>query len=259
MDLNLKGRTALVTGASKGIGLAVARRLAEEGCNVHLAARSADLLAAACTAIAKDFDVKAQAHVVDLSVGDRVRELAAAVPNLDILVNNAGAIPGGTLQEIVEPRWREAWDLKVFGYLNLTRAVYAQMAPRRRGVIVNIIGAAAERMDAAYIAGSMGNAGLAAFTRALGGAAPKDGLRVVGIHPGATATERIETLMRKRALDRFGDAERWVELMKDLPFGRAGTPEEIAALAAFLCSDWSAYTTGCVITVDGGGSVRSTY
>jgi 3-oxoacyl-[acyl-carrier protein] reductase len=259
MDLKLKGRTALVTGASKGIGLAVARLLAEEGCHVHLAARSADLLASACATIAKEFDVKAEAHPVDLTSGDAVRALADACATADILVNNAGAIPGGTLQEIDEPRWRDAWNLKVFGYINLSRAMYAHMAKRKRGVIVNIIGAAGERMDSAYIAGSMGNAGLAAFTRALGGASPKDGIRVVGIHPGATATERMVTLFRKRASDKFGDPERWKELTEGLPFGRAGTPQEIAAMTAFLASDLSAYTTGCVITVDGGSSVRSGY
>jgi NAD(P)-dependent dehydrogenase (short-subunit alcohol dehydrogenase family) len=259
MDLKLKGRTALVTGASKGIGLAVARQLAEEGCHVHLAARSAGLLAEACTSIAKKFDVKAQAHPIDLTAGDSARALADTCAMADILVNNAGAIPGGTLQEIDEARWRDAWNLKVFGYINLSRAMYAHMAQRKRGVIVNIIGAAGERMDSAYIAGSTGNAGLAAFTRALGGASPKDGIRVVGIHPGATATDRMVTLFRKRAADKFGDPERWKELTEGLPFGRAGTPEEIAAMAAFLASDMSAYTTGCVITVDGGSSVRSGY
>jgi NAD(P)-dependent dehydrogenase (short-subunit alcohol dehydrogenase family) len=178
---------------------------------------------------------------------------------VDILVNNAGAIPGGTLQEIEEPRWREAWDLKVFGYINLTRAVYADMAKRKRGVIVNIIGAAGERMDAGYIAGSTGNASLMAFSRALGGASPKDGIRVVAINPGMTATDRMVTLQRKRAQDRFGDPERWKELLEGAPFGRAGTPDEIAALATFLASDLSGYTTGSVFTVDGGASVRSTY
>jgi 3-oxoacyl-[acyl-carrier protein] reductase len=259
MDLKLKGRTALVTGASKGIGLAVARRLAEEGCHVHLAARSAALLADACAAITREFDVHAQPHPCDLAAGDNVRRLAQDCAGVDILVNNAGAIPGGTLQEIDEPRWREVWDLKVFGYVNLTRALYARMAERKRGVILNIIGAAGERMDAAYIAGSTGNAGLMAFTRALGGASPKDGIRVVGINPGATATDRIVTLMRKRALDRLGDAERWQELMDALPFGRAGTPEEIAALAAFLVSDQAGYITGTIVTADGGAAVRSTY
>lgn len=259
MDLKLKGRSALVTGASKGIGLATSRRLAEEGCHVHLAARSAILLADACAAITREFDVQAKAHVFDLSVGDNARRLAQDCSHVDILVNNAGAIPGGTLQEVGESRWREAWDLKVFGYINLSRAIYEHMAKRKRGVIVNIIGAAGERMDASYIAGSTGNAGLAAFTRALGGASPKDGIRVCGIHPGMTATDRMVTLQRRRAEDKFGDPERWPELLENAPFGRAGTPEEIAALAAFLASDLSSYTTGAVFTVDGGASVRSAY
>jgi len=259
MDLRLKGRTALVTGASKGIGLAVARRLAEEGCHVHLAARSAGTLTDACTAITREFDVHAQPHPCDLSSGDEARRLAQACAGVDILVNNAGAIPGGNLQEIDEPRWREVWDLKVFGFINLTRALYARMAERKRGVILNIIGAAGERMDAAYIAGSAGNAGLMAFTRALGGASPKDGIRVVGINPGLTATDRMITLLRKRAQDRFGDEERWRELTDALPFGRAGSPEEIAALAAFLVSDLAGYITGTIVTSDGGAAVRSTY
>jgi hypothetical protein len=259
MDLKLKGRTALITGASKGIGLAIARRLAEEGCHVHLAARSAQLLEAACATLAAEFDIKAQAHPTDLGSGENARRLAEQCAGVDILVNNAGAIPGGTLAEIDEARWREVWDLKVFGYVNLTRAVYAGMAARKRGVIVNVIGGAGERMDSAYIAGSTGNAGLMAFTRALGGASPKDGVRVVGINPGMTATDRMITLQRKRAQDRFGDPERWRELTQHLPFGRAALPDEIAALAVFLASDLSAYTTGTIVTVDGGNAVRSGY
>jgi NAD(P)-dependent dehydrogenase (short-subunit alcohol dehydrogenase family) len=259
MELNLKGRTALITGASKGIGLAIARYLAGEGCHVHLAARSADALRTACATLAAEFDVKAQAHATDLSVGDNARQLAERCAEVDILVNNAGAIPGGTLAEIDEARWRVVWDLKVFGFINLTRAMYAHMATRKRGVIINVIGGAGERMDSAYIAGSTGNAGLMAFTRALGGASPKDGIRVVGINPGMTATDRMITLQRKRAQDRFGDAERWKELTQHLPFGRAALPDEIAAVATFLASDLSAYTTGTIVTVDGGNAVRSGY
>jgi hypothetical protein len=193
---------------------------------------------------------------LDLSNGDAARGLARDFPEIDILVNNAGAIPGGNIEEIDEARWRQAWDLKIFGYINLCRAYLGLMKQRRRGVIVNIIGSAGERLDAAYIAGSMGNASLMAFTRALGGAAPDFGVRVVGINPGPVATDRLVMLLKKRAQDRLGDAARWQELTKPMAFGRPGKPEEIAAMAAFLASDLSAYTTGTIVTIDGGAANR---
>jgi NAD(P)-dependent dehydrogenase (short-subunit alcohol dehydrogenase family) len=111
-------------------------------------------------------------------------------------------------------------------------------------------------MDVGYIAGSTGNAGLMAFTKALGGAASSDNLRVVGINPGAIATDRLVTMMKKRAQDQLGDANRWQDLMKPLPFARAGSPEEIGWMVAFLASDKSAYTTGTIITIDGGAANR---
>ncbi|HKX07147.1 MAG TPA: SDR family oxidoreductase, partial [Stellaceae bacterium] len=126
-----------------------------------------------------------------------------------------------------------------------------------KGVVVNIIGAAGEKMNSSYIAGSAGNASLMAFTRALGAAAPEAGLRVVGINPGPVATDRHVMLMRKQAQDKLGDPERWRELAKGLPYGRAATPEEIAVMATFLASDLSAYTTGTIITIDGGLANKS--
>jgi NAD(P)-dependent dehydrogenase (short-subunit alcohol dehydrogenase family) len=126
------------------------------------------------------------------------------------------------------------------------------MKARGGGVIVNDIGAAGERFDAGYIAGSTGNAALMAFTRALGGRSLADNIRVVGINPGPVATERIVTLMKQRAAAHLGDENRHGELMKHLPLGRAAKPREIADLMAFLASDRSAYTTGVIFTVDGG-------
>jgi 3-oxoacyl-[acyl-carrier protein] reductase len=257
MDLNLRGRKALVTGASKGIGYATARCLAQEGCDVVLVSRTAADLEAARERILKECNVAVAVEPRDLSDSKSPPALAQKYPDLDILVNNAGAIPGGRLEEIDEARWRAAWDLKVFGYINLTREYFRLMRARGRGVIVNIIGAAGEKMNSGYIAGSAGNASLMAFTRALGGAAPEAGLRVVGINPGPVATDRHVTLMRKQAQDKLGDPERWRELSKSLPFGRAATPEEIAAMAAFLASDHSAYTTGTIVTIDGGLANRS--
>ena len=206
--------------------------------------------------IAGEHNVAARYYALDLSDSKSVDKLAAECPDTDLLVNNAGAIPGGNIGEIDEKRWREAWDLKVFGYINMTRRFYALMAERKKGVIVNIIGAAGENPDANYVAGSSGNASLMAFTRAMGGTAPRDGLRVVGINPGPVLTERLMSLTRHRAQTQLGDAEKWQELMKGYAFGRAAKPEEIAWMAAFLASDRSGYTTGTIVTVDGGGSSR---
>ena len=243
MDLELKGKRALVTGGSKGIGRACALALADEGCEVRIAARNPT--------------PGPLAMAIDLSQRGAAEKLAAWAGDLDILVNNAGAIPGGDLLKVDEETWRKAWDLKVFGYLNLTRLVYARMKSRRRGVIVNVIGSAGEKMNAAYIAGSAGNASLMAFTRALGGASHADGIRVVGINPGPVATDRLLSLYRQMAETQLGDASRYEELFKGMSFGRPAKPEEIAWTAAFLASDRSSYTSGCIVTIDGGLSNRS--
>ncbi|MBL28384.1 MAG: short-chain dehydrogenase [Rhodospirillaceae bacterium] len=257
MDLGLRDKTALVTGGSKGIGRAVALALAEEGCHLHLAARTQADLDAVKAEIGGRHNVSVTVHAVDLSNGDAVRALAADCGNLDILVNNAGAIPGGDLQAIDEPTWRAAWDLKVFGYINLSRAVYAQMKADGHGTIVNVIGLAGERPDAKYIAGSTGNAGLMHFTRALGGHAPADNIRVVAVNPGLVATDRMEFLLRKRATDSFGDAERWREFLTNLPFGRAATSEEVANAVVFLASPRASYISGTILTIDGGIASRA--
>jgi len=256
MELGLRGKKALITGASKGIGRACAEVLAEEGCDVVLVSRTAADLDGVRAKIAGEHNVSVRYFALDLSDSRNVDKLAAECADTEILVNNAGAIPGGNIAQIDEARWRQAWDLKVFGYINMTRRFYALMAERKQGVIVNILGAAGENPDFDYIAGSSGNASLMAFTRAMGGAAPRDGLRVIGINPGPVMTERLITLMKTRAQTNFGDPEKYTELMKPLAFGRAAKPEEIAWMAAFLASDRSGYTTGSIVTIDGGGSSR---
>ncbi len=256
MDLGLRGRKALVTGASKGIGRACAEVLAEEGVDVALVSRTAADLERARAEIAGKHNVGVRVFALDLSDSGNVDRLAAECADIDILVNNAGAIPGGNIDAIDEARWRQAWDLKVFGYINMTRRFYALMREKRRGVIVSILGAAGENPDFDYIAGSSGNASLMAFTRAMGGTAPRDNLRVVGINPGPVLTERLITLMKTRAQTNLGDPEKWTEYMKPLAFGRAAKPEEIAWMVAFVASDKSGYTTGSIITIDGGSSSR---
>jgi NAD(P)-dependent dehydrogenase (short-subunit alcohol dehydrogenase family) len=243
MDLDLRGRRALVTGASKGIGKACAEALGAEGCEVLVAARNPA--------------AGPNAKAIDLSQRGAPEALADWAGEIDILINNAGAIPGGDLLKIDEETWRRAWDLKVFGYINLSRRVYASMKRRGRGVILNIIGSAGEKMDAAYIAGSTANAGLMAFTRALGGASHADGIRVLGINPGPVSTDRLTSLYKQRAETLLGDPARYKELFANMSFGRPATPEEIAAAAVFLVSDRSAYTSGCILTIDGGLASRS--
>jgi NAD(P)-dependent dehydrogenase (short-subunit alcohol dehydrogenase family) len=245
MDLNLGGKRVLVTGGSKGIGRACAEAFAREGASVRVASRNPAP------------DAKFESKAIDLSARGAAEALAEWAGDLDILVNNAGAIPGGDLLTVDEETWRRAWDLKMFGYVNLSRQVYARMKAKKHGVIVNIIGSAGEKMDAAYIAGSTANAGLMAFTRALGGASHADGIRVVGINPGPISTDRLITLFQQRAETLLGDRSRYQELFQNMSFGRPGTAEEIANAALFLASERSAYTSGCILTIDGGLAARS--
>jgi 3-oxoacyl-[acyl-carrier protein] reductase len=258
MDLNLSGKTALITGASKGIGRAAALALAAEGCGLVLVSRTASALDEVRGEIAR---VAPKVHVMisalDVSDSKNVQKLAQDHSTANIIVNNAGAIPGGNLLEIDEARWRAAWELKVFGYINVCRAFYGLMRGWKSGVIINVIGTAAVNHDPEYICGVTGNAALAAFTQSLGSVSARDGVRVVGIHPGPTSTDRLVGLMKKKAQDRTGDPETWRDLTKPLPFGRAATPEEIGAAIAFLASEKSGYTSGTILTLDGGASARA--
>lgn len=255
MDLAIKGKRALITGGSRGIGFGAAQALATEGCHLHLAARSAADLSAARDRLA-GYAVEVHCHAADLSEAANAVALARECGDVDFLINNAGSIPQGTLDSVDDVTWKKSWDLKVFGFIDITREIYARMRKRNSGVIINIIGAAGERPVASYIAGSMGNAALMAMTRALGAESPEYGVRVVGINPGGTATDRAVKRLRERAEKELGNADRWPELVNKSPFGRMATVEELGSLTAFLCSPLSGYTTGTIITVDGGASSR---
>src|SRR6185312_5206732 len=180
MDLHLGGKRALITGGSKGIGRASAEILAEEGCDLVLAARDPGALAETAAAIRAKRQVRVEVIAADLSRQTEVERVAEAAGEVDILVNNAGAIPPGNLLAIDDATLRAAWDLKVFGFISLTRALYPVLRVRQ-GVVVNVIGAAGETFDPGYVAGVAGNAALMAFTRALGRGVHKDGMRAVAI------------------------------------------------------------------------------
>jgi NAD(P)-dependent dehydrogenase (short-subunit alcohol dehydrogenase family) len=254
MELNLRGRKVLITGASKGIGRAAAFGFAEEGCDLCLAARDE----AAMQAIAREIGDRHQVNVAvvpaDLRDGAQLRSVAERAGDIDILVNNAGDIPGGTLDRIDEAAWRHAWELKVFGYIDLCRIVLGRMAERGRGVILNVIGQGGERLTHNYIAGSTGNAALMAFTRALGSASLEQGVRVVGINPGAVLTDRITGMFKSVARERWGDEDRYQELIEAQRPGTVSMPEDVADLAVFLASDRARRISGTIVTIDGGAA-----
>lgn len=256
MDLFLSGKTVVITGASQGIGRGLAEVFAAEGCNLHLAARSIDKLESVAAELSDKFSVEVTIHEIDLGVSHSSEILSSRINDVDILINNAGAIPGGNLWEVDELKWRKGWEVKVFGYINLTRLIYRRMKTKGSGVILNNIGNGGENYDSNYIAGTTGNAALMAFSRALGGTSLDDGVRVIGVNPGPVNTDRIINIMRKRAGEKFGDEERYNDLLANYPLGRAAHVDEIANLFAFLASPRSSYTSGTIITVDGGITSR---
>ncbi|GJD50572.1 NADPH-dependent reductase BacG [Methylobacterium crusticola] len=255
MHLDLTGKTALVTGASKGIGLAIAQVLAAEGCHLHLAARNGEAMEQARTRLEAEHGVRVAVHALDLSRTDAMERLARDVGDVDILINNAGDIPAGSIEILDEEAWRRGFDLKVFGYITLARLYYPRLKGRG-GVILNVIGNSGENWDASYIAGSTGNAALMSFTKALGGRSLDHGVRVVAVNPGPVATDRMLKIMKRKAIDMLGDEARWEELFDKYPGKRPATSEEVADLCAFLASPRAGYITGTVVTIDGGIAAR---
>ncbi len=256
MDLGLKGKTVLVTGASQGIGEGVARSFAAEGCDLHLVARSAERLAAIKVEIEASHKVKVAVHALDLTTTGVIDPLIEAVGDIDILVNNAGVIPSGSLWDVDEAKWRAGWELKVFGYINLTRTVYPRLKARGGGVIINNIGNGGEIFDPNYVAGTTGNASLMAFTRAMGGHSLDDNIRVLGVNPGPVDTDRIYKMLKKRSMEWYGTEDRYKELQDRYPLKRPAHVHEITDLIVFLASYRSGYTSGTIITVDGGIASR---
>jgi NAD(P)-dependent dehydrogenase (short-subunit alcohol dehydrogenase family) len=256
MKLGLEGKSVLITGASKGIGLAAARAFAAEGCSLHLTARSGPALQDARDELSHAHGVQVTVYPMDLAVPGNIAALAQQCGDADILVNNAGEVPSGPIEALSEADWRCGYDLKLFGYINLARELYLRMKARGNGVIVNNMGNSGENWDYNYIAGTTGNAALMAFTRALGGVSLDFGVRVVGVNPGPVRTERMVKINKRRSVDLYGDDSHWEALSSNFPGGRPAESGEVADLIMFLASPRAAYISGTVVTIDGGIASR---
>jgi NAD(P)-dependent dehydrogenase (short-subunit alcohol dehydrogenase family) len=252
--LEFAGKTGIVTGASRGIGYAIAEVLAARGMNLVLVARSKDKLDAlaaslpnACLAMALDLrETSAAAEVVHATI--------ARFGHVDALVNNAGATKRGDFLELTDADWADGFALKFSGAMRLCRAAWPSLSAAR-GTIVNIAGMAARTGHADFSIGGAVNAAILNLTKSLADRGQQDGVRVHAVNPGSVATERlqarIQTVAKAQGLDEAAAA---TEMARSLGVTRFGRPEEIANVIAFLLSAQSSYMQGAMIDVDGGQS-----
>jgi len=254
MDLELRDKVVLVTGGSKGIGLACAKAFLAEGAIVAIASRSETNLTHARRVLGATLAIAADLVDPDAALGvvDRVdRELGP----IDILVNSAGAARRTPPDDLTPQAWRAAMDAKYFTYLNVIDPVVKRMAGRGRGVIVNIIGSGGKVAAATHLPGGAANAALMLVTAGLANAYAPQGVRVLGINPGLTKTDRVaEGLKAEARLQGFSEAEALRRAVQRLALGRLAEPEEVAAVAVFVASARASYLTGTVITMDGASA-----
>ena len=263
MDLGLKGKTALVTGGSKGIGRAVARALAAEGARVMICARDGEALKRAAGEIERETHAEVLTAAADLSELEAVARVAAdgvsRLGRLDILVNNAGAIKGGDFFAIPDDEWLRGWSLKLLGYIRMAREVLPHMQRQGGGRIINVVGAAARNPATTYMMGGAANAALINFTKALADLGAKSKVLVTAVSPGPVKTERWDSLAKQQALAQGKDFDTYVrEQSASLPLGRIALPEEVADLVCFLASERASFLSGIAITVD-GAATRGVY
>lgn len=254
MDLGLSGRRVLVTGGSKGIGLACAAGFLAEGAAVAICSRSAENVAAAVALhpALRGF----QADCGDAADAARLAEtVEAAFGPIDVLVNSAGAARRSPAEALTAEHWRDAMSAKFFSTIYVVDPVIKRMAERGRGVVINIIGTGGKVASPIHIAGGAANAALMLATAGLGNAYAARGVRVVGVSPSLTETGRVtEGFEADAALHKIAPEEARARAVARLPLGRMASAEEVADAVVFLASDRAAYVTGTTLSVDGGGN-----
>jgi NAD(P)-dependent dehydrogenase (short-subunit alcohol dehydrogenase family) len=254
MDLGLSGKKVLITGGSKGIGLACARAFLAEGARVAIVSRSQANLDAARKSLGDVYTLSAD--LIDgTAAGRMVERVEQDFGPLDVLVNSAGAAKRTNAEELTPAAWRAGMDAKYFSYINVIDPVVKRMAARGRGAIINIIGSGGKLPSPTHLAGGAANAALMLATAGLANAYASKGLRVVGLNPGLTNTSRVaEGLVSQAKRSGISEAEVLKRMTESMPLGRLAEPEEIADIVLFAASERGRLLMGANITVDGAVS-----
>ena len=256
MDLELTNKVAIITGASRGIGAAVAMELAREGCDVALVARDGEKLAEVAADITRTTGRRAFAHTADLTrreaAGAAVAAAVAQFGRIDILINCAGATKRDDFFKLTDTDWADGFELKLHGAVRMCRSAWPHLKAHR-GSIANIIGIGSRTAGADFTIGGSVNSALLNFTKCLADLGSRDGVRVNAINPGQIATDRLtrrlDRIEKERGIDR---ATALAEMAKSHGIERAGRPDEIGWLATYLASNRAQFIHSAIIDIDGG-------
>ena len=260
MDLKLKDKVIIVTGATKGIGRAAVQAFAEEGARLTLAARTADDLDQTAREVREATGAEVVTAVCDVTTDIDVQRLVHtamdAYGRVDVLVNSgAGRLPAGEFLEITSEQWLEGWNQKIQAYIRTAQAVFPIMEQQGSGKIINVVGTAARNPKHSYMAVGMSNAALVNFTKSLADRGAPHGILVAGVAPSGVMTERWTRLIAARAEAEGKTAEQLqAESDAGFPLGRMGNPQELGDVICFVASERASFVSGSIITVDGNST-----